>query len=213
MAEKRKGSELILTPGWRVGLSVIGSQHPLLLPVPVALSDRFALVVLLFAFGQGELALHLVVFPVQAQGHGRVALGRDRLEDLGNLFGVQQHLANAHGVGNDVGAGAGERRDVGVDQPRLAVAHVDVGIGELGHAGPHRLYFPAFQHESRLKPVFQGVVVPGAAVLGNRVAWGFIVLLLGHGRSIAVPCRGFGHKRQFAAKFVPLHLLVKERTT
>src|ERR1700682_4408683 len=53
------------------------------------------------------------------------------------------------------------------DQKRLAVADVDVGLGELRAPGAHRLDLPAFQRQPGLDAILDKIVVARAPILGD----------------------------------------------
>ena len=60
-------------------------------------------------------------------------------------------------------------RNVGVDEPDLAVAGVRIGFGDRSLALAQRLHLGAGQREARLEALEELVVVPRAAVLGDRL--------------------------------------------
>ena len=59
--------------------------------------------------------------------------------------------------------------DVRADEPRLALAHVRVGLLQADAPVPKGLHFAPRQHEARLEALEEVVVVPCLAVLGNRL--------------------------------------------
>jgi len=100
-----------------------------------------------------------VLLPVQRQRYAGVAFLLYGAEQLAQLALVQQQLAGAGRVGNDVCAGAGQRRDVRTHQPGFAILEQDVAVDQLSLAGAHALHFPAGQDEARLEFLFDEVVV------------------------------------------------------
>lgn len=54
------------------------AHQALLLALPVAFLDGFALVMVCLALGEGYFALDHVLLPVQGQGHAGIALGLNR---------------------------------------------------------------------------------------------------------------------------------------
>ena len=60
---------------------------------------------------------------------------REHITVVGNLLGVQQQLAGARRVGDHVGGGGAQGRDVGAEQPGLAVLEQYIGVHQLGLAG------------------------------------------------------------------------------
>src|SRR5690606_33852427 len=94
------------TPDVQRRRSAVGfAYQSLLLAIPVPVLLAGALVVVLLALDQGNLALDQMFFPVERQGDAAVALLLDPGDDLFQLLGVQQQLAGARRVGDDVGAG------------------------------------------------------------------------------------------------------------
>ena len=77
-------------------------HRALLLALPVAVLLGVALVVFLLALGQGELELDLVGLPVRGGRDQGVALALDLADQLVDLVPVQQQLARAAVVGDDV---------------------------------------------------------------------------------------------------------------
>src|SRR4051812_19577374 len=102
--------------------SAIGPEQPLLLPLPVALLDRFALVVLLLAPSQGELDLGPAApVEIDRERHERQALALHRPLQLGDLAVLKQQFARP---------------------PRLVVESVAVAIfGNVAVDQPHFLAF------------------------------------------------------------------------
>src|ERR1700732_1617665 len=78
------------------------SRQALLIPLPVAIFFGGALVVLLLTLGYTDLQFGAAVFPVQLQRHERVALALDRDRKITELLLIQQQLACANGIGDDV---------------------------------------------------------------------------------------------------------------
>ena len=60
-------------------------------------------------------------------------------------------------------------RDVGADQPGLPLADIRVGLLERGPAVPKGLHLCAGQHDPRLDPLEQVVVVPRSAVVDDQM--------------------------------------------
>ena len=60
-----------------------------------------------------------------------------------------------------------ERRDVGADEPRLALLDASVGVGDVGLAGADRLDLRAGQHEPGLERVVDRELVAGFSVEGD----------------------------------------------
>src|SRR5512143_735926 len=77
-------------------------QRALFFPIPVAFLLGVALVVVLFAARECDLDLDAIVLPVHRGRHDRVALALDRTDQLVDLLLVQQQLARAPVVGDDM---------------------------------------------------------------------------------------------------------------
>ena len=90
---------------FEASLAVGVAHDALLIHGPFAVFLGGALVVVLLALGEGDLALHKVAFPIQFYSHTGVALLIDVGKQFGQLLIVQQKLLDAGGIGNDVGAG------------------------------------------------------------------------------------------------------------
>src|SRR5919109_2822636 len=118
------------------------------LALRVALLDRPALVVEVLALRDRDLDLRARPVPVQARGHDRQALLGSRAEQPIDLAAVEQQLAGALGV--VVVARRLVGGDVHVAQPHLAVAHLGVGVLQLGPAFAERLPLGALEHDPRL---------------------------------------------------------------
>src|SRR5262249_48650883 len=74
-------------------------------------------------------------------------------------------------------------RNVGIEQDGLAAFGFDVGFAQLDLPGAHRLNFAAHQGDTRLKPVFQEVIVAGLAIIGHNLEF-FRLLIGGHGVAV-----------------------------
>src|SRR5690606_4975561 len=132
--------------------SAVGfAYQSLLLAIPVPVLLAGALVVVLLALDQGNLALDQMFFPVERQGDAAVALPRGPGVYLFQLLGGQQQLAGAGRVGDDVGAGGLQGGDVGAEQVGFAILEQDVAVHQLCLAGAQALHFPAGQGDARLE--------------------------------------------------------------
>src|SRR3990167_1520965 len=112
--------------------SAVAALHGALdLALALAVLDGVALVVLGLALGQGDLAFHEAVFPVQIQRNQGVALLLDLADQALDLVFFQQQLLGACGFGGDMRRGRVERVDLATDQEQLAFANDHVAIGQL----------------------------------------------------------------------------------
>ena len=102
----------------------------------------------------------------------------DRPDQPLQLGVVQQQLAGAVRLGQHMGGGRAQRRQVGAEQEGLPVAQVHVGLGELRAPGAHGLHLPALQGDARLVALLDEVLVARLAVLGDE-AGGAAALVMG----------------------------------
>jgi hypothetical protein len=128
---------------------------------PVALGG--ALVPVLLAFGESELAFDATVFEVELDRYERVALLAGGDFELGDFGFVEKELAGAkrlvvHGVPVREGA------DVGVEQEGFAVFEQTVGVLEVGFAFADGFDLGAAQRNAGFDAVGEEVVEAGGAV-------------------------------------------------
>ena len=145
------------------------------IPFRVSIGDLSTPVMLLLAARQAELDLGpAAVVDVQPEGHDRLPLLARPPDQLVDLRAVEQQLPFALGL---VVAALGrcllERRDVGADQPRLAVA-VDarIRIGQVDLVGANRLDLGAGQCEAGLHGLVDRIFMSGSPVQGDGFAHG-----------------------------------------
>src|SRR3546814_6820125 len=132
---------------------------------------------ILLALGQRQFGLDLVALPVQRRGHAGVAVALDAANQLVDLAPVQQQLAGAAVVGDDVAGGGDQRRDLGAEQEQLAAAHNRVALGDVGAAGADRLQLPALQRETGLETLLEVVLVARALVQRHGAAAVCLILV------------------------------------
>lgn len=125
-------------------------------PVDGALARSFAMVVDLLAFRQGNLKFDHVLLQVTERGDQGKPLFLDLARELIELLPVEQQAAVAQRLMIRVTPGS-IRADVAVDQPRLAVLHVNVAVLEVNLPVPHRLHFGSRQLRPRFILVHQMV--------------------------------------------------------
>lgn len=92
---------------------------------------------------------------------------------------VQQQLAGADGVGDDVGAGSGQRGDVAAEQPGFTVLEQHVTVNEVSLASSQAFYFPAGQDQPGLELVFDEVIVSRFFILRDGPGRMFFCLAIG----------------------------------
>ena len=134
--------------------------------VGFALAFGGALVPLLLAFGEGELAFDAAVAEVEADGDEGEALLPGGGFELADLVLVQQELAGAQRVVVH-GVAVGERADVGVEEEALAVLEQAVGVLEVGFALADGFDLGAAEGDAGLELVGEEVVEAGGAVEGG----------------------------------------------
>src|SRR5471032_3412444 len=146
------------------------------LALPVAVLECLALVVRLLALRERDLDLGAALaVEIDLQRHDRAALALDRADQLADLGLVQQQLARPLGL-VVVAVARRIKRNVGVDQPRLAALLGDIRLGDRAAAAAQRLHLCARQLQARLEGLFDEVVEPRFAVLGHHLAvqFGFL---------------------------------------
>ncbi|MNI33506.1 hypothetical protein D3C73_874610 [compost metagenome] len=129
--------------------------------------------------------------PVPGQAHAGVTL---LLHGSGQLFQfapVEQQLAGAHRVGDDVGAGGRQGRDVAAEQPGFAILEQYVTVNQLQLACPQTFYFPAGQDQTSLELVLDEVIVSRLFILRDGPCWVF--LLFSHRGGIIGSCTRVGY--------------------
>src|SRR6185369_14506202 len=139
-----------------------------LLALPVAILFGGALVVFLLALRQADAQFGAAVLPVHLQRHERVAAALDSADQPIELGAVQQELAGADRVGDDVRRGRRQRRDVRAEQESLSVFHEDVRFLQLHAPGAQALHFPPQQRQACLVGFLDEVLVTRLAILGDR---------------------------------------------
>src|SRR5690606_39725476 len=135
--------------------------------------------------------LDLVALPVQRGGDEGVAVALDAADEGVDLAAVQQQLAGATVVGDDMGGGRDQRRDLRAEQEQLAAADDRVALGDVGAPGADRLQLPALQRQAGLQALLQVVLVARTLVQRHGPAALCLILvaiLLAHGGIVAV-CR------------------------
>src|SRR5512143_2400134 len=114
-------------------------QRALLFPVPVTFLLGVALVMVLLAARERDLDLDTIVLPVHRGRHDRVTLALDRADQLVDFLFVQQQLARAPIIGNDMGRRRQQRRNRRPEQVDLAVLDDRVGVAEVDPSGAQAL--------------------------------------------------------------------------
>src|SRR5690554_6865126 len=89
----------------RSRLAILLAHYTLLLDIPLAILDGVALVVILLAFCQCNLALDQVAFPIQFGGYAGVSFLLYRAEQFGQFAAIQQQLAGSFWIGHHMRTG------------------------------------------------------------------------------------------------------------
>lgn len=168
--------------------------------VRFTLAFGLALVPVLLALGDGELAFDLACLEIKACRNERKALLFRLNRELSQLVLMEQKLTSP-GLFMVHGVAMRERTDVRVEQEGFAVFDQAVGVFELGLAFTNAFDLSAAQSDARFIPVKEEVVVGGRAVDGSVAA--------AHGDGVARQsfawwtglrgCAGLGHKRSDAS--------------
>src|SRR6201996_9793633 len=103
------------------GVLVMRAHRALLFALPVAILVCFTLVVCLLAAREADFDFDLVAFPVHGDRHHGVTLALDGADQLVDLFLVQQQLARAAIIGDNVGRRTDQRRDRRTEQEDFAM--------------------------------------------------------------------------------------------
>ncbi len=133
----------------------------------VAVRDRSTLVVELLAARQPELDLGPTAGDVQLERHDRLALRAGATQQLVDLLAVEQQLAIALGL-VVVAVPLFERRNVGADQPGLALLDPGVCRRDVRLPGADRLDLGPFQDEPGLERVVDRELVARLPIEGDR---------------------------------------------
>src|SRR5690606_16445515 len=171
-----------------------GAPHAVAVAVPVAFLRCLALVVALLALGQRDLELDLVALPVHRGGDEGVSVALHAADQVVDLAPVQQQLAAALGIGDDVGRGLDQRRDLRAVQEQLTVADHRIAFADVGAARTDRLQLPALQRHARLEALVELVVVACAPVQRDGPVAVCLILAAVLAHSAIVP--EAGHARE-----------------
>jgi hypothetical protein len=93
---------------------------------------------------------------------------------------MQQQLAGAAVVGDDVGGCADQRWDRGTEEVDLALADDGVAVAEVDPSGPQGFDFPALERDARLVAPVDVLLVPGALVERDGATCAGFVLRFRH---------------------------------
>src|SRR6185312_10313311 len=144
------------------------AQRARLLALPVLVALGGALVGLLLAARETDLDLgDAALVEVDRQRHQCHALAFRRAQQLVALLAVEQQLARppflvVEAVGRFV------YRDMGIEQPQLALHLAGIGFRDAGMAAAQALHLAAQQHDAGLQRLVDEVIVAGAAILRDE---------------------------------------------
>ena len=97
----------------------------------IAVAFRRALVVLLLALGQADLAFHAAALVVQVEWYQGVSGAFHLADQFIHFRAVQQQLARTYGFRMDVGRGGRQGADMRAEQEEFIAADDDVGFLDL----------------------------------------------------------------------------------
>ena len=143
-------------------------QQALLIALPIAVFFDIAFIVLLFAFGEANLAFGAALFPVQGERDGGIAFALNGSQQVGDFLCVQQELAGALGFGVDVGGGGVQWVDKCTEQKSLAVFQQHVAVTQLHFASTQAFDLPTFQHQAGFEPLLDEIIVVGLPIFGDQ---------------------------------------------
>ena len=155
-------------------------QEPLLLPLPVAVLLRRALVVALFAACLPHFELCSPARPMQLQRHRGIPPAFHCASELVELATVQEQFSRAHWIRGDVRGGTGQGGDMCAGQPSFAVAKLHVAFLQLDPALAQALDLPAFERQTGFDMVLDEVVVPRLFIECDNARRVLLVFLLTH---------------------------------
>src|SRR5664279_3053075 len=136
--------------------------------VAVTLGKIGALVVLLLAFRQRDLDFRPAVLQKNHRWHDRIAAFADSAGDLRDLFLVQQQFARAHRIDVAVHTRLFIRRNMYVQQPEFAAALFHETFLQIDPVRANRLDFRAAQYQTRLKTLFEMIVITRSSVASDH---------------------------------------------
>ena len=137
------------------------------LTLGVAFLDGLAAVLGLATLGQGDLDFGPTFLKVHLERHDGQRLGLGLFENAVDFVAVQQELALAIWVVAPEAHRELPWRNVGLEQPHLAIIDAGVGLGDDGLAFAQGLHFGAREDHAALEGFEDVVVVTGAAIRGD----------------------------------------------
>ena len=145
------------------------THQALLLAAPVTIFIVVALVVGGLAFGQSYLAFNKMPFPVERCTHTGMSFLINTILELFKLAVVEQQLSGASWLGDIMGRGRGQGRNISANQKGFTILKKNIGVCQINPALSQALNLPAHQRYTRLEFLFDKVVVSNFTVLGNCV--------------------------------------------
>ena len=137
----------------------------MLLALPITLSFRRPLIMLLFAFGQPDFELDAAARVMQVERYERVSRALHAADEPADFRRVEKELARARRIGMHVRRCSGERRNVTAGEPDLGVVDDDVRFLELHAAGTYGLDLPALERDAGFIAFLDEIVVERLFVL------------------------------------------------
>ena len=148
-----------------IGVPLAGGAHgPLNLPIGVFLFGALALVMVFFAFAQGNFNLHTLPFEIESDRDQRHALGCHQMRELDDFGALEQQLSRAFFcVIPDVSVRPWA--DVHLAQPSLVVVvKINPAIGQVDFATADGFDLSSAQNNASLPLVADLVLVESLAV-------------------------------------------------
>src|SRR5690606_28037321 len=140
-----------MRPGGMQSSSSVVPHNSGLVALPVALLDGMTLVDVLLAAGKSKFDLRPApAVEIDGKRNERHVLSLNRPWQAGNLAFVQQQLPGPLGFMFEAVAMA-EFRDVGIDQPRLAIADFAIGFRDRAFAEAQAFHYRPGQRDAGLE--------------------------------------------------------------
>lgn len=144
-----------------------GPNDPLLLALPFALFFGGSLVVLFFPFGEPYLQLDPAFRKMKVHRDERESCSLRFSDQSADLRSPKKQLARASRIWIDMGRGCRERADMAPDQVGFVSSKHHVGFLDLSAARPDGFGLPALQHDPRLDPLLDEIIVSGFSIFDD----------------------------------------------
>ena len=115
---------------------------------------------------------------VHIQGNQRVAGTHDFADQLADLGAAHEQLSGPNRIRTNMGRCSEQWRNVGPEQPELAISNDHISFLDLGPTGADRFHFPTLEDQARLVAFLDKVVVIGLAVFDDRHVASYLPLTI-----------------------------------